>query len=187
MELRLHSVCLLKANTMAEIITASRPGRKTTLPRVDLTPMVDLGFLLISFFMFTTTLAEERTLELSMPDNTPTMQPQAVPEEATITIIPGKEHFVWYYTGAFDASKRLTRIRLKDVCGLITAQSNRVQNLPATYSKDAHKLHVLIKPASSSTYGDLVTMFDDMLINKIDYYVLMEPKANELVAMERSR
>jgi biopolymer transport protein ExbD len=57
---------------MAEMNLPEKGGRRRVQPpRIDLTPMVDLGFLLITFFMFTTTLAQNKTLELNMPDRTP--------------------------------------------------------------------------------------------------------------------
>ena len=67
---------------MAELDTSSSGGKKgpgvkkgkKLSTRIDLTPMVDLGFLLITFFMFTTTLARPKTMEINMPYKDPNMK-----------------------------------------------------------------------------------------------------------------
>ncbi len=86
---------------MAEMNMPQKGGRrKVQAPRIDLTPMVDLGFLLITFFMFTTTLAQQKTMPLQLPSNERTNTPTVVPAESTLTLIAVKGHGILYYEGA---------------------------------------------------------------------------------------
>ncbi len=84
---------------MAEFVSSpGNSGRKPRVKRmpirVDLTAMVDLAFLLITFFMLTTTLAKK----LEMPVIMPADGPQGpVPESRSMTICLGKnDHVMWY-------------------------------------------------------------------------------------------
>ena len=86
---------------MAEITTTTsnkggkRCTRKST--KVDLTPMVDLGFLLITFFVFTTTMSINTAMGMVTPKeegpNTP------IAESTVITIIPSANGKLYYYEG----------------------------------------------------------------------------------------
>src|SRR6187549_296609 len=70
--------------------------------RIDLTPMVDLGFLLITFFMYTTTLAKPKTMEINMPYKDPNMKVEdqsKVKESTALTILLSKDHQVFTYEG----------------------------------------------------------------------------------------
>jgi biopolymer transport protein ExbD len=99
---------------MAEMQTAARHPhkgvrqRKKLSTRVDLTPMVDLGFLLITFFVFTATLNEAHAMKLVMPDERPTPNPVLAPESKTISVLLGADNTVYYYPGLALASMKLT-------------------------------------------------------------------------------
>src|SRR5690606_28792721 len=70
--------------------------------RVDLTPMVDLGFLLITFFMFTTTMSKPKAMSINMPDPDKTIKDEErnkVKESTAMTILLSKDHRVYYYEG----------------------------------------------------------------------------------------
>src|ERR1043165_6176881 len=96
---------------MAEMDTSSSGGHKKgpgvkkgkkLSTRIDLTPMVDLGFLLITFFMFTTTLAKPKTMEINMPYKDENLDPNKqskVKESTAMTILLSKMHRVYYYEG----------------------------------------------------------------------------------------
>src|SRR5215203_791591 len=70
--------------------------------RIDLTPMVDLGFLLITFFMYTTTLAKPKTMEINMPYKDEKMteeQKSKVKESTALTVLLSKDHQLYLYEG----------------------------------------------------------------------------------------
>src|ERR1700679_2683750 len=85
-----------------------KKGKKLST-RIDLTPMVDLGFLLITFFMYTTTLAKPKTMEINMPYKDPNMKIEdqnKIKESVALTILLSKNHRVYYYEGmATDPNK----------------------------------------------------------------------------------
>ena len=114
---------------MAEIDTASENRRgkgagvgrgKKMSTRVDLTPMVDLGFLLITFFMFTTTLTQPTSMNLKMPDDNKEAAPQYIARSGALTIWLGAKDRLYYYEGML--SKDLSNVKLsnfKDIRGVI--------------------------------------------------------------------
>src|SRR4029079_8898102 len=91
---------------MAEINTASADTRKAGVRRskklstkVDLTPMVDLGFLLITFFIFSTNLSESKVVKLDMPKDTP-KDSTITTEKTSLTAVLCANDKIFYYEGS---------------------------------------------------------------------------------------
>jgi biopolymer transport protein ExbD len=174
-----------KAQPMAEIVQQQKGGRrKLPVPRIDLTPMVDLGFLLITFFMFTTTLAQQKSLELNMPSKEVTDIPTAFPEESTITVLLGSGHRVVFYKGSAPAPENMHDTSFNGLSKVIAAQKGICRALPASFSADAHELHVIIKPTNDCHYEDVVHVVDFMLIHKVEKYAIVDavPAEAEMLA-----
>ena len=152
--------------------------RKLQTPRIDLTPMVDLGFLLITFFMITTTMAKPRVMDINMPYKTSENKTVFV-EEATITLIPIGGHRIAYYNGILKIKDQLMYKPMGSIRELLLNKKKVVAALPATFSADAHKLHVLIRPSDKCRYEDLVAVMDEMLIVDVPYYAIMDVTAEE--------
>ena len=78
-----------------------KPKQKKHATRVDLTPMVDLGFLLITFFMLTTSMLKPQTMEIGVPskDKVQEEDQNKVKASQAITILLGKENKLYYYFG----------------------------------------------------------------------------------------
>ncbi len=150
------------------------------VPRIDLTPMVDLGFLLITFFMFTTTLAQQKALKINMPSKEVAETPPVIPEESTITVLLGSAHQISYYTGASLAAENVHDTSLAGLSNVIAARKSVCAGFPSTMSGEAHKLHVLIKPTDDCRYEDVVRVVDYMLIHQVPYYAITDPIADEL-------
>src|SRR6185436_17706523 len=67
--------------------------------KVDLTPMVDLGFLLISFFVFTTSIAHPTAMKLILPDDNDLSHPNEAPVSKTLNLLLAADNEVYAYNG----------------------------------------------------------------------------------------
>jgi biopolymer transport protein ExbD len=134
--------------------------------RVDLTAMVDLAFLLITFFMLTTTLTKPRAMPLVMPvGNTE----GAVSDKRTMTLCLGKNDQVLWYLG--QADKPLIAPKLaKGEMGIRTAI---IETSKQVFAATGKSLIVLIKPAEHSVYSNLVDALDEVDITKIQTYAIV--------------
>jgi biopolymer transport protein ExbD len=161
---------------MAEMDTSGGGGHKKgpgvkkakkASTRVDLTPMVDLGFLLITFFIFTTTISQPTTMNLFLPKDTDKPEEQnKAKESGALTLLLGADKNVYYYEGTLDPSasnfKSSTMKQIRDV----------IINKKRTTPKE--DLVVVIKPSVESTYRDVVDILDEMAINDISRYALVD-------------
>jgi biopolymer transport protein ExbD len=162
---------------MAEILTAAKPGKRKKLnTRVDLTPMVDLGFLLITFFVFTSALSSPFVMELKMPADGP---PTDIPESGAVTIIPAANK-IWYYEGKMPATAEGMRSFSYAGKEALRLRLLQLRNALVQINGDDEKLMVMIKPAPSSNLGQLVEMLDEMAICDIRRFAIVDlPEAEQ--------
>lgn len=143
--------------------------RKKLSTRVDLTPMVDLGFLLITFFIFTTALSEPSSIVMPLPDEKETTEPSLAGERKTLSLLLDAGNVIRYYEGT-----NLTSIKRTDYSsgGLRELLLQKIRQVKTDFGKDADPI-ILIKPLQSSSYGNLVNVLDEMMINGIRKYMLL--------------
>ncbi|WP_162903353.1 ExbD/TolR family protein [Taibaiella koreensis] len=147
---------------MAELlITAGRGRRQRSNPRIDLTPMVDLGFLLITFFMLTTTMTKPKAMDIQMPF-TPAKSTTAFYESSAITLMPAKDHRIYYYEGLFQPGTPLKEVHTEAT--LRSLLQHKQQALRTRPVASERQLQVLIKAHSTATVADIIGLFDEMNI-----------------------
>ena len=139
-------------------------GKKKVTPRVDLTAMVDLAFLLITFFMLTTTLSKPVAMDIAKPDVTDPTVRLAVPASRTMTILLGKNNKIAWYMG--EDGKSIPNIEdYRQIRQSILANQHKVTGLNGN---DLQKsLIVVIKPTAGATYKNFVDIMDELSITKI--------------------
>lgn len=149
---------------------AVRGSSRKPIPGVDLTAMVDLAFLLITFFMLTTSLGKMNAMEIAKPDLVPDIE-KLEPWRAsrTLTVLLGKDDKAVYYLG--EASESSMRIaNLSEIRKTLLANQKIVAETHKA-SKD-QAMYVIIKPTSTSVYKNFVDVIDEMAINKINTYAI---------------
>lgn len=152
-----------------------KKGKKAST-RVDLTPMVDLGFLLITFFIFTTTMSQPTSLNLNMPKDTDkTDENTKVKESGSLTLMLGKGNVIYYYFGN-DPTKMQTTT-YKEVRGVILDKKAK------TPPED---LFIIIKPDKDATYKNAVDMLDEMSIDDISRYAMVDPTDDEYTLIQKT-
>lgn len=155
---------------MAELNTnpgksGNRVRTKKAALRVDLTAMVDLAFLLITFFMLTTTLSKPKAMDVVMPVG----ESGAVPQSRTMTICLGNNNKALWYLGEPQNPKIPATITDYGKSGLRRAITEVRDEVRKTTGKD---LIVVIKPAETSVYENLVNTLDEMNINNIQQFAI---------------
>ncbi len=132
--------------------------------RVDLTPMVDLGFLLITFFIFTTTMSQPTAMRLFLPKDVKNPDEQnKVKNSAVITLMLAKNDKIYYYEG--DDPSKLQQTDFKKVRDIVIDKKNRT---------DPKDFVVVLKPSVDATYKNTVNILDEMTIDGVKRYAMVD-------------
>jgi biopolymer transport protein ExbD len=137
---------------------------KKTSTRIDMTPMVDLAFLLLTFFVMTTTLNKPQTMEITMPEKVKDEdKPPMVNEKRVLTLILGENDKIYWYLGITDPTVELTNFSNDGVRKVLLRENQQIKEMV-----------VLIKPSDESKYKNVVDILDEMNISNIARYALVD-------------
>lgn len=162
---------------MAQLILPADGKRKKSQPLIDMTPMVDLGFLLITFFIFTSALAEPAALNLLMPKQSD--DSIDIPQSKGITALLMGDGKVTAYEGLYQeavAQNRLVSTTLDVHAGL----GAFIRDKQSRMGSEKEKLFYIIKPTAAASYKDVVNALDEATINGVKRYAITEPSKEEL-------
>lgn len=153
---------------------------------VDLTAMVDLAFLLITFFMLTTSLSKPQSMSLAMPDKNKEKKDDVieVADNRTLTILLGKDNQLEWYMGRLaEPISGPTKDKYgKD--GVRKELLERVKSVPQATGNSEKGLIVIIKPSDKSSYRNLVDVLDEMAITKVPSYAIVDITPDEIKLLE---
>jgi len=166
--------------------------------RVDMTPMVDLGFLLITFFVFTATMSSPTTLDLNMPKDIKDPKDQTEAKESgVLSIMLGKGDQVYYYEGKLAVDANGNNFKQTTFKGIRDVIINKKKDVMANHHHDdsCDKIQqkakekgdpnwkdacldrdfvVIIKPDKDATYKNTVDILDEMTINQVKIYAMVK-------------
>jgi biopolymer transport protein ExbD len=204
---------------MAEIIDGGGGGggkhqkkrAKKGRPSMDMTPMVDLAFLLLTFFILATTLSKPKTLELIYPkeEKEDDKKTKVADELATTLLLGEGEDHIFYYTGKFkpdstqivltDFSKDGFRAlmldknkRINDVVTLLKGQfANKAideETYKERYGKavnDSLAPFVIVKTVEGTRYKNVVNAVDELNITNVKKRAIMDMAESEAIAVRQ--
>jgi biopolymer transport protein ExbD len=157
----------INSSTAERNLKAGLPKLNKRSTRIDLTPMVDLGFLLITFFIFTTSMTEPTAMKLRMPhdaiDKNDSMQ---TPDSGAMSILMAGDNRLYYYFG----------IPSIDPASIIATDYKAIRNIiiEKKRSTDPEDFMILLKSSKEARYQNTVDMLDEMYINDVKRYALLD-------------
>ncbi|RDC56988.1 biopolymer transporter ExbD [Pedobacter chinensis] len=139
---------------------------RKTAPRVDLTAMVDLMFLLTTFFMLTTSLGTLNAADIAKPDQCDQCE-MDYPASRTMTVLLGKNDETVSYIGtAENADMKVTPVKnIQD-----EINSNKLLVAKAHHNNPVKYMIVIIKPTKTAKFQNFVDLVDEMKIADIKSY-----------------
>jgi biopolymer transport protein ExbD len=178
-QIKLTIMAELETTTTAKHKSGKRMNKKST--RVDLTPMVDLGFLLLTFFVFTTTLAKPKVMGIVTPKESDSFTP--VCESCAITTILTKDDKIIYYEGIQNdiTVTKETTFTAEGLRAILLNKKAAVKNARGS----ADEMVLIVKPANESSYKNFVDILDEVAINGIRHYFIDEVNEADKKILEK--
>lgn len=159
---------------MAEINNNSGgEGRKRTIrskkisTKIDMTPMVDLAFLLLTFFMLANTLLRPYAMDIAMPEKS-IGDVSPINYKNVLSLTLGENNKIYYSDGT-GLHPRKTDY-----------SDSGIRKILIESKRSNPKLYVLIKPTENANYKNVVDIFDEMDLLNIPRYALVDPTDTDL-------
>ena len=161
---------------MAEISQSSGSSSRVHIrskklsTRIDMTPMVDLAFLLLTFFILTTTLNKLKVMEIAMPEKT--IETMPVPERCVLTLLLDGGGKVYWRQGVSIPKLETVKFSHDPINKLLTTKNTEID-----------EMLVLVKASDKSKYKNLVDIVDELALAKIARYCIVDitPEDEELI------
>jgi biopolymer transport protein ExbD len=147
--------------------------------RIDMTPMVDLGFLLISFFVIVSQLQEPTSMPIAMPKDSDS-EPMPVGGSYALTVLLHGDK-TYYYEGSYEkamADNSIKETTLAAVREVIVAKQQRLDN-KNLYKDGRDGLMLMIKPTADAGYKSVVDALDECTITGVKRYALLKLSSDE--------
>jgi len=146
-----------------------KKGRKKMSTRIDLTPMVDLGFLLVTFFMLTTIFSKPQTMEINMPvkpkEEVIEEEQNAVKASKALTLIIDGDNKIFWYQGLPGEENLPVETNFS---------ADGIRKVLIEKNMTIAEMVVLIKPTDEANYKNVVDILDEMNISNIKRYALVD-------------
>jgi biopolymer transport protein ExbD len=173
---------------MAQLDTSQGSGKdgkvrsKKLSTRVDLTPMVDLAFLLISFFMLTITMASPVAIQFAMPKKEKTDEKKDdVKESQVLNVILDKNDVVWFYEGMDQSKMAKTSFSPDGIRKIILDKQDKV----AQQFGKREKTICLIKMTDDANYKNMVDILDEMHITDNKIFAIQDVTKEETAQLAK--
>ena len=152
--------------------------------KIDMTPMVDLAFLLLTFFMLTTTFAKPNVMQLTMPvKKTDDVEDTKIKASQAMTILLGKDNKAYYY---FGLNTPLDKTVPKPEMKVTNFSANGIRQVLLTRQRQQPEPIILIKPTDDSKYRNMVDILDEMNITNQKKYALVKAPKDDLDLIKES-
>ena len=177
----------------------SKVRAKKNSTHMDMTPMVDLAFLLLTFFMLTTTFGKPKSMEINMPVKPDNPEDQVKVNNALTVLLTGKDKVYWYY-GELKPETQLTptdfsnsgirkllldknqfaisRIKELNAQGTNMADTT-LKRMVVDVKGDKKALMVLVKTDDKAKYKNVVDILDELNIAFVGKYALVDISKQE--------
>jgi biopolymer transport protein ExbD len=145
----------------------SKSGCRPVRINVDLTPMVDLGFLLITFFILTTTLSQPQSTDLVMPKDSKEKTP--LKESAVLTLMPVRNDQIDYFEGRNQSTGMMMHCSYNELRSVIQQKQHEVARILGNQNETV----IIIDPEPTSSYKNFMDIMDEIQINDIRHYFVV--------------
>ncbi|MBL7922741.1 MAG: biopolymer transporter ExbD [Bacteroidia bacterium] len=163
---------------------------------IDMTPMVDLAFLLLTFFMLTTTFGKPKTMEINMPVKPDNPENQQLVNNAVTILLSGENKIYWYF-GELKPETQLTATdysndglrklfldknsyavdkikQLREEALKTNMADTTLKRMEVEVKGEKRALMVLVKADDKAKYKNVVDVLDELNITMVGKYAIVD-------------